>query len=52
MKLTYSLVLFLLFSAISSLSYAQHRLVGVVVDAKDQAKLHQASIALTQKIQF
>lgn len=46
MKLTYSLVLFLLFSAISSLSYAQHRLVGVVVDAKDQAKLHQASIAL------
>ncbi|WP_286856811.1 MULTISPECIES: outer membrane beta-barrel protein [Sphingobacterium] len=46
MKLTYSLVLFLILSAFSSISYAQHRLVGTVVDGKDQAKLHQASVAL------
>lgn len=46
MKLTHSLVLFLILSALSSISYAQHRLVGTVVDGKDQAKLHQASVAL------
>lgn len=46
MKLTYSLVLFLLLSAFSAMSYAQHRLVGTVVDGKDQAKLYQASVAL------
>ncbi|MFA4979127.1 outer membrane beta-barrel protein [Sphingobacterium siyangense] len=46
MKLTYSLVLFLLFSVLSSKSYAQHKLVGSVADIKDLAKLHQASIAL------
>lgn len=46
MKLTCSLVLFLLLSALNSISYAQHRLVGTVVDAKDQAKLHQAAVAL------
>lgn len=46
MKLAYSLVLLLVLSALSSISYAQHRLIGTVVDAKDQAKLHQASVAL------
>ncbi|WP_343567439.1 outer membrane beta-barrel protein [Sphingobacterium sp.] len=46
MKLTYSLVLFLLLSVLSSKSYAQHKLVGSVADIKDLAKLHQASIAL------
>lgn len=46
MRLTYSLVLFLLLSAISTISYAQQRLIGVVVDGKDQAKLHQAAVAL------
>ncbi|ULT28314.1 carboxypeptidase-like regulatory domain-containing protein [Sphingobacterium sp. E70] len=46
MRLTYTLVLFLVLSAISSISYAQQRLTGVVVDAKDKAKLHQASVAL------
>ena len=46
MRLTYSLVLFLLLSAISTISYAQQRLIGVVVDEKDQAKLHQAAVAL------
>ena len=46
MKLTYSLVLFLLFSVLGSKSYAQHKLVGSVADIKDLAKLHQASIAL------
>ena len=46
MKLTYSLVLFLLLSVICSQSYAQHKLTGTVVDTKDLAKLHQASIAL------
>lgn len=46
MKLTYSLVLFLLLSVICTQSYAQHKLTGTVVDTKDLAKLHQASIAL------
>ncbi|MNG80946.1 hypothetical protein D3C87_653290 [compost metagenome] len=46
MRLTYTLVLFLVLSAISSISYAQQRLTGVVVDTKDKAKLHQASVAL------
>lgn len=46
MKLTYSLVLFILISAISSISYAQHRITGSVVDVKDKAKLHQAAVAL------
>lgn len=46
MKLTYSLVLFLLLAILSTKSYAQHKLSGSVVDGKDLAKLHQASIAL------
>jgi len=46
MKLTYSLVLFLLLATLSSKSYAQHKLSGSVVDGKDLAKLHQASVAL------
>lgn len=46
MRLTYTLVLLLVLSAISAISHAQQRLTGLVVDAKDKAKLHQASVAL------
>ncbi len=46
MKLAYSFLLVLVLMVCSIAAFAQQRLSGTVVDGKDRAKLHQASIAL------
>jgi len=46
MKLAYPFLLVLVLMVCSTAAFAQQKLSGTVVDGKDRAKLHQASIAL------